>query len=287
MLTLIEGHGLIFRSFFGLPRMVRFSDKFPVQAIQGCCAAYWRLARENPSHVAVVFDKGGSVKRRAIYPAYKATRPPVKPDLLCQIPHARRAAEAFGFRCIDMEGVEADDIIATLARMALEQGHEVTIASTDKDMTPLLGRPGVTGYDPKYHRVIDAETVERKWGVPPHQMLDLLSMCGDKADNVIGIDGIGPARGAALLKQFGTLEAILDNIDKIPPGVVQDAVRAEGHKARAAKVLITLDEHVELGLDMWDLAYSQFDTRAVLEFLDEMELVTLREEIATSMAEAA
>ena len=142
MLHLIECGSLMYRMFFGLPPMARPSDDHPINVAHGCATAFWRLVKEHPSHVAIVLDKGKSEARHALHPEYKAQRPPMRPDLACQLSFPRRAAQAFGFAIVEKQGVEADDLIATHTRLGIEAGQDVVIVSTDKDMMQLI-RPGV------------------------------------------------------------------------------------------------------------------------------------------------
>ncbi len=285
-LYLIENSSMMYRFFFGYPDMRRPSDDHPINVAHGCCTAFWRLVRQHPSHVAVVMDKGRSEARTALSPTYKAQRPPMKPDLARQIPFSKRAAQAFGFAIVERQGVEADDLIATHTRLALEAGHEVVIVSTDKDMMQLIG-PSVVMFDPLKNRPVTADDVVTKFGCPPEKLGDLLAMTGDAADNIEGMKGVGPKKAAALLERFGDLEAVIEAADQIMQPQLREAVKRDAWKARLARKLVTLDMHVDVSETVSDFAYSGFDTRSVLDFLDEMELVTLRAEIATGMMEAA
>lgn len=286
MLYLIECSSLVYRMFHGLPDMRRPSDDHPIAVAHGCASAFWRLVKQHPSHVAVVLDRGKSQARLSLHQDYKAQRPPIRAELACQFPFARRAAEAFGFRIVEKDGVEADDLIATHARLATAAGHDVVIVSIDKDMMQLIG-PNVIMFDPLKNRQIGEEEVLRRWGVKPQQMVDLLAMSGDASDNIKGMHGVGPKKAAALLEEFGSLDDVIARSSEIRQSFLRGAVQRDADKALFARALIKLDAHVDVAEATDDFAYNTFDTRTVLDFLDEMELVTLRDEIATGMLEAA
>ena len=188
--TLIDGSGFIFRAFHGLPPMTR-PDGTPVNAVYGFTTMLMKLLAETDSdHVAVVFDTSRQTFRSAIYPEYKAHRPPAPEELVPQFPLVRQATKAFDVCCIEMEGFEADDLIATYARAAVAQGATVTIVSSDKDLMQLVG-PGVGMYDPMKSRVIGEAEVFEKFGVAPNRVVDVQALCGDSSDNVPGVPGIG------------------------------------------------------------------------------------------------
>lgn len=286
MLYLIDCNGIIHRMFHGLPPMARESDGHPVSVAQGCASAFWRLVKQHPSHVAVVLDgKGGCAVRKALSSAYKANRPPMKPELACQMQFGRRAAEAFGFRVVQMDGVEADDLIATHTRLARQAGLDVCIMSSDKDLMQLVA-PGVMMFDLLKNRPIMEADVEKKFGVPPHMVGDFLAMKGDTADGILGVVGVGDVWAAKLLNQYGDLERVLEMAHEIK-GKIGECIRRDTEQARLARRLVTLNMHLDVEHTHSDFAYGEFDTRAVLDFLDECELVTLRNEIATGMMQAA
>lgn len=266
--------------------MERPSDGHPVGVVHGIATMLWKLNQEKPAHAAMVFDKGRSTARLRLDPAYKANRKPPDKDLICQIPLARRAAEIFGFYVVESEGIEADDLIATYARLAVEAGHEVTIVSPDKDLYQLI-RDGVSIFDPRKNIPIGSDEVRIRFGVRPEQMIDFQALCGDVSDNIKGVRNIGPKKAAPLLEQFGSLEAILDNTHSIPQVGMRRNLEQDANQARLAKKMVTLDQFVPVTCGIDRFAYSGFDSGSVLAFLEEMELVTLRGEIEKSLAQAA
>ncbi|MEM9855624.1 MAG: 5'-3' exonuclease H3TH domain-containing protein, partial [Pseudomonadota bacterium] len=218
-LHLIDGSAFIFRAFHALPPLTRKSDGLPVGAVQGFCDMLRRYIAANtgadaPTHCAVVFDKGSHTFRNDLYDQYKANRDEMPEDLRPQIPLTREATRAFNIACLEVEGFEADDIIATLACRAREAGGRVTIISSDKDLMQLVGG-GVEMLDAMKNKRIDVEGVEEKFGVGPERVVDVQALAGDSVDNVPGAPGIGIKTAALLINEFGSLEELLDRAEEI------------------------------------------------------------------------
>ena len=209
-LFLVDGSGYIFRAYHALPPLTRKSDGLPVGAVSGFCNMLWKLMRDarntdvgiTPTHFAVIFDYSSKTFRNTLYREYKANRSAPPEDLIPQFGLIRQATRAFNLPCIEMEGFEADDLIATYARLACEVGGDTTIVSSDKDLMQLVG-PTVAMYDPVKDKRLGVPEVIEKWGVPPEKMVDLQALTGDSVDNVPGVPGIGPKTAAQLLEQFG------------------------------------------------------------------------------------
>src|SRR5512139_3652053 len=192
---LIDGSGFIFRAFHALPPLTRPSDGLPVGAVHGFCTMLWKLLQESkateaPTHLAVIFDAGRETFRNQIYDQYKANRPPPPEELVPQFALIREAVRAFNVPCVEQDGYEADDLIATYAREVVAQGGDVTIVSSDKDLMQLI-RPGVVMFDGMKAKRIGREEVFEKFGVPPEKVVDVQSLAGDSTDNVPGVPGIG------------------------------------------------------------------------------------------------
>ena len=212
-LHLIDGSSFIFRAYHALPPLTRKSDGLPIGAVSGFCNMLQRYIDGNtgpdaPTHVAVVFDKGSHTFRNDLYGQYKANREEMPEDLLPQIPLTRRATEAFNIACKELEGFEADDIIATLTCQARDAGGRVTIISSDKDLMQLVGG-GVEMLDAMKNRRIDAEGVREKFGVGPERVVDVQALAGDSVDNVPGAPGIGVKTAALLIEEYGDLDTLL------------------------------------------------------------------------------
>jgi DNA polymerase bacteriophage-type len=214
-----------------------------------------KLLRGLPArtHFAVVFDVPGPTFRHAIYPAYKAHRPPVPADLVSQLPAMHAAARAFGMRCVEHPGVEADDVIATLARQARERDAATTIISSDKDLMQLV-TDKATLYDPANDRRVGIAEVIKKFGVPPHQVVDVLALMGDSADNVPGVPGIGIKTAAQLIRAYGDLETLLAQAGEVDPPKWRQVLIDNAGLARLSLRLVQLDDKVELDVSLEDLA---------------------------------
>jgi DNA polymerase-1 len=192
---LVDGSGYIFRAYHALPPLTRKSDGLQVNAVLGFCNMLWKLLRdmkpeERPTHLAVVFDKSEKTFRTEFYPEYKANRDAPPDDLIPQFPLIREAVHAFDIPCLEQAGFEADDLIATYARLACEAKATTTIVSSDKDLMQLVG-PTVVMYDTMKDKRIGRDEVIEKFGVPPEKVIEVQSLIGDTSDNVPGVPGIG------------------------------------------------------------------------------------------------
>ncbi len=213
-LHLIDGSAFIFRAYHALPPLTRKSDGLPVGAVAGYCNMLQRYIEANnsddaPTHVAVIFDHSGKSFRNDLYDKYKANRPPAPEDLRPQFPLTRDATRAFNIACHEIEGFEADDIIATLACRAREAGARVTIVSSDKDLMQLVG-DGVEMLDPMKNKRIDHDGVIEKFGVGPNRVVDVQALMGDSVDNVPGAAGIGAKSAPGIIRAMGSLDVIFD-----------------------------------------------------------------------------
>lgn len=286
-LFLVDGSGFIFRAFHAIPPLNRKSDGLPVNAVSGFCNMLWKLltdARDTsvgvtPTHFAVIFDYSSKTFRNALYDKYKANRTAPPEDLIPQFGLIRHATRAFNLPCIEMEGFEADDLIATYARMAEAVGGDVTIVSSDKDLMQLV-TPAVSMYDSMKDKQIGIPEVVEKWGVPPEKMIDLQALTGDSTDNVPGIPGIGPKTAAQLLEEFGDLDTLLARAGEIKQVKRRETIIANAELARLSRELVTLktDVPVEMPLDALDL-HPQDGPRLVA-FLKAMEFTTLTRRVA-------
>jgi DNA polymerase-1 len=286
-LFLVDGSGYIFRAYHALPPLNRKSDGLPTNAVLGFSNMVWKLMQDAkstdvgiaPTHFAVIFDYSAKTFRSGLYPEYKANRSAPPEDLVPQFGLIREATRAFNLPCIEMEGYEADDIIATYARLACEAGADTTIVSSDKDLMQLVG-PSVLMYDPMKDRRIGIPEVVEKWGVLPGKMIDLQAMTGDSVDNVPGIPGIGPKTAAQLLDTYGDLDTLLARASEIKQEKRRETIIANADKARISRELVTLknDVAVKEGLD--DLVLQQPDGKKLIGFLKTMEFTGLTRRVA-------
>jgi DNA polymerase-1 len=278
-LTLIDGSGYIFRAYHALPPLTRKSDGAPVGAVSGFCNMLFKLLAderdaEQPTHLAVIFDASGDTFRNAIYPLYKANRPPLPEDLAPQFPMIRDATRAFGLPSIEMEGYEADDLIATYARQAAARGAKVRILSSDKDLMQLVDDT-ISLHDPMKDRPMGVEAVLEKFGVTPDKVIDVQALAGDSTDNVPGAPGIGVKTAAELLGQFGTLEALLDRAEEIKQPKRRETLINFRQQIEISKRLVTLMDDVPVEVALDDFAVREPDPATLLGFLNAMGFRTL------------
>ncbi|UUL82003.1 DNA polymerase I [Sphingomonas qomolangmaensis] len=242
-LYLVDGSGYIFRAYHRLPPLTNVHGE-PVGAVYGYTTMLWKLADEvhkadGPTHMAVILDKSSKTFRNDLYDQYKAQRPPPPEDLVPQFPMIRDATRAFSLPCIEEEGWEADDLIASYAKAALAQGWEVTIVSSDKDLMQLI-EPGLDLYDTMNNRRLSDEHVVEKFGVPPKLLGDVLALMGDSVDNVPGVPGVGPKTAAKLIHEHGSLEAVLAAAPEMKKGKLRDNLIEHAPMARLSRELVTL-----------------------------------------------
>jgi len=286
-LFLVDGSGYIFRAYHALPPLTRKSDNLPVGAVSGFCNMLWKLlvrARNTavgvvPTHFAVIFDYSSQTFRKDIYPQYKANRTEPPEDLIPQFGLIRQATRAFNLPCIEKEGFEADDIIATYACQAARAGINVTIISSDKDLMQLVD-DHVSMYDGVRDRQIGIPEVIEKWGVAPQKMVDLQAMTGDSTDNVPGIPGIGPKTAAQLLEQFGDLDTLLERAEEIPQKKRRENIITYAEQARISRQLVRLCLSVPLDVALDGLVLEPQDGPKLISFLKAMEFAGLIRRVA-------
>jgi DNA polymerase I len=289
---LIDGSSFIFRAYFAMfkaaqsrGRSFTRSDGVPTGAVLTFCNMLWKLLREGlngvmPTHVAVVFDYSGTSFRNQIYSDYKGHRPDPPDELVPQFPLMRDAVRAFGLIPIEQEGFEADDLIATYVRVALDAGADVSIIAGDKDLMQLV-RPGVMMFDPMpgNERRIGAEEVVEKFGVPPEKVADVQALIGDPTDNVPGVPGIGVKTAAQLIGEYGDLETLLARAFEIKQEKRRQSLIEFAEQARMSKRLVLLDDRVELKCPLEKLPLDGRDPKTLIAFLKAMEFTNLTKRV--------
>jgi DNA polymerase-1 len=286
-LILVDGSTFIFRAYHALPPLTRKSDGLPVGAVSGFCNMLWKLLQEGltpeegdePTHMAVIFDHSGKTFRNDIYPEYKAQRPEPPEDLIPQFGLIREATRAFCVHCIEQEGFEADDLIATYARAAAATGARVTIVSGDKDLMQLIG-PRVSMIDTMKNKIFGVDDVHEKFGVGPDKVIEVQSLAGDSVDNVPGVPGIGLKTAALLINEFGDLETLLAKADTIKQNKRRENLIEFADQARISKELVTLKDDVPVVEPVEALAVTLPDATRTLAFLKAMEFSTLTRRVA-------
>ncbi len=286
-LHLIDGSAFIFRAYHALPPLTRKSDGLPIGAVGGFCIMLFRYVVGNksgdaPTHVAVIFDHSSKTFRNDIYPLYKANRPELPEDLRPQFPLTRDATRAFNLACIETEGYEADDIIATLSCKARDAGGKVTIISSDKDLMQLIG-DGVVMFDAMKNKTIDRDEVFEKFGVGPERVVDVQSLAGDSVDNVPGAPGIGIKTAALLIQEYGDLDTLLARAGEIKQPKRREALVDNAEQIRISRRLVQLDCETPLDFTLDSLEARAPDPDALLPFLTEMEFRTLTKRVADSL----
>ena len=286
-LHLIDGSAFIFRAYHALPPLTRKSDGLPIGAVAGFCNMLYKQVEANkgpdaPTHVAVIFDYSGKTFRNEIYDKYKANRPPPPEDLRPQFPLTRDATRAFNIACHEVEGFEADDIIATLSKQAREAGGRCTIISSDKDLMQLVGG-GVEMLDAMKNKRIDADGVREKFGVGPEHVVDVQALAGDSVDNIPGAPGIGIKTAALLINEYGDLENLLEHAEEIKQPKRRQALIENADLIRLSKQLVTLVDDMDLDFTLDDLELKEPEPEPLLSFLAEMEFRTLTKRIAEQM----
>ncbi|MEO1025031.1 MAG: DNA polymerase I [Pseudomonadota bacterium] len=286
-LSLIDGSAFIFRAYHALPPLTRKSDGAPVGAVSGFVNMLWKMVEDNkgsdaPTHVAVVFDKGSHTFRNEIYDQYKANREAMPEDLRPQIPLTREATRAFNIACLETEGFEADDIIATLARQAREAGGRVTIVSSDKDLMQLVG-DGVEMFDAMKNTRIGVEGVEAKFGVGPDRVIDVQALAGDSVDNIPGAPGIGVKTAALLINEYGDLDTLLERAEEIKQPKRRQTLIDHADQIRLSRQLVTLDQQMDLPYSLDTLEVKDVVADDLLDFLTRMEFRTITRRVAEAL----
>ncbi|KAA1056922.1 DNA polymerase I [Azospirillum argentinense] len=265
-LYLVDGSGFIFRAFHALPMLNR-PDGTPVNAVLGFSNMLLKLLADlKASAVAVVFDSKRLNFRNEFYPEYKAHRPEPPEELKPQFALIREATEAFCLPCLELEGYEADDLIATYARLANEAGREVTIVSSDKDMMQLV-RPGVRMLDPLKNKPIGPDEVFEKFGVAPDRVVDVQALAGDSVDNVPGVPGIGVKTAAQLITEYGDLESLLARAGEIKQPARRQKLIDFAEQARISRRLVLLDDHAPPPKPLEELRVREPDHQKLIDFL--------------------
>ena len=286
-LHLIDGSAFIFRAYHALPPLTRKSDGLPVGAVAGFCNMLQRYVENNigpdaPTHVAVIFDHSGKTFRNDMYDLYKANRSATPEDLIPQFPLTRTATRAFNVACKEVEGFEADDIIATLACRAREAGGACTIISSDKDLMQLVGG-GVVMLDAMKNKVIDYDGVVEKFGVAPERVVDVQALAGDSVDNVPGAPGIGIKTAALLINEYGSLEELLDRAGEIKQPKRRESLVDNRAQIELSKQLVQLECNMELDFSIEDLEVRDPDPQELLGFVAQMEFRTLSKRLAEKL----
>jgi DNA polymerase-1 len=273
---LVDGFNLAYRCFYAVPELTR-ADGFPTNAVHGWVKSLWRLEdQEKPDASLVFFDLGGAQDKLALHPEYKAQREEMPEALSKQLPHLKALTRAMGLVGIEVDGVESDDLLATQAHHLAQQEHDVLIVSADKDFAQLVSDrikillPPPTANPKLGWRLLDAAGVAEKFGVPPSQIVDYLSLIGDTSDNIPGISGVGPKTAVKWLAQYGSIEGVIAHAAELNPERFREVVAAQAELLRKNQKLTTLN----LALPTIHAEKAQAHLEELFRLLEELEMKT-------------
>ncbi len=278
-LYLIDGSGYIFRAYHALPPMSR-GDGTPVNAVYGFSNMLFKLLQDladtdKPTHLAVIFDTARKTFRNDFYPEYKAHRPPAPEDLVPQFSLIRDAVRAFGLPSIEMDGYEADDLIATYARQASEKNWQVTIVSSDKDLMQLVDDK-TNMFDSMKNRRIGPDGVFEKFGVGPERVVDVQSLAGDSVDNVPGVPGIGIKTAAQLINEYGDLDSLLERAHEIKQPKRRENLIEHADMARISRDLVRLAQDAPVSVALDEMGLKDPNTSDLIAFVEEQQFRSLK-----------
>jgi DNA polymerase-1 len=291
-LYLVDGSGYIFRAFHALPQFSRKSDGLPTGAVAGFCNMLWKFICEMkagggetgaPTHLAVIFDASEKTFRSQLYPEYKAHRPPPPPELIPQFPLVREATRAFGVPAIELEGFEADDLIASYAKVVADAGGEVIVVSSDKDLMQLVSEQ-ICMFDPMKNLKICREQVIEKFGLGPEMVIDIQALAGDSVDNVPGAPGIGIKTAAQLLTEFGDLDTLLERAHEIKQPKKRETLINFADQVRLSRELVRLKQDAPLPMPVDELGVKAPDAKVLAAFLEAMEFRTLARRVSEQIS---
>ena len=285
-LYLIDGSGFVFRAFHALPPLTR-PDGTPVNAVLGFTNMLWKILRETDAdHIAVIFDTARNTFRNEIYELYKANRGETPEELIPQFPLVREAAGAFNLASVELDGFEADDLIAAYAEAARAQGARVTIVSGDKDLMQLVESDSVVMYDYFKNRQIGPDQVRERFGVGPERVIDVQALAGDSADNVPGVPGIGVKTAAQLINDYGDLDQLLQRAEEIKQPKRRQNLIEHAEMARLSRTLVTLRRDAPLPMPLEALARRQPEPGALRAFFQENGFRSIAARLETDGGEA-
>jgi len=283
---LIDGSSYIYRAFYALGRLSS-SRGMPTQAVYGFAQMLQKVIREQePDLICVVFDARGPSFRQEIYDAYKATRQKMPEDLALQVPYIKKLVRHQGIPQIEVEGYEADDLIATLADWAVSRELDVVIVSGDKDLHQLIEDPRVRQWDPQKDKVFTEEEVEKRFGVKPGQMRDLLALMGDSSDNVPGVKGVGEKTARQLLQTWGSLENIYEHLDEISSAAVRKKLEQSRDLAFMSRSLVSFKKDLPVEREPGRFERREPEVPELVSLYEELEFKGLLESLTQELGES-
>lgn len=282
-LVLVDGSNYVFRAFYAI-RQLSNSKGFPTNAVYGFTAMLMKLLRDwKPDYIAIAFDLKGPTFRDEVYDQYKANRAPTPDALIPQIPYIKDVVRGFSIPVIEQEGIEADDVIGTLAKTYGEQGMKVVIVSGDKDLLQLVTQDVIV-IDTMKDKTYDAAGVRERFGVRPEQVVDVLALSGDTSDNIPGVPGVGEKTAQRLVAEFGSLEKVLENTDQVRNEKIRDRLRTYADQARLSRELVVIKTDAQVPFDLKKARSGEPDSARLRDIFKEMEFTSLLRDLEATDA---
>jgi DNA polymerase-1 len=286
LVVLVDGSNYLYRAFYAIPTLTN-SKGFPTNAIYGFTNMLLKLLRElEPDYIVISFDVKGPTTRHEEFTDYKATRKPMPDDLRPQIPFIKDIVRGFSIPVLEKQGVEADDIIGTLAQRVSKQGWRTVIVSGDKDLMQLVDE-NVTMVDTMKDKTYDVAAVKERFGVAPDKVVEILGLMGDTSDNIPGVPGIGPKTAQRLIEEYGSVETILQNAENLKNVKLRESFRKYAEQARLSRQLALIRKDIEFDFDIQDAARKEPDKELLAQLFSEFEFSSLLQEIKRETRERA
>lgn len=286
LLALVDGSNYLYRAYYAIPALTN-SKGMPTNAIYGFTTMLMKLLRDlSPDYVAVTFDLKGPTTRHGEFEDYKATRKPMPDDLVPQISSIKDVVRAFSICVLEKQGIEADDIIGTLSVQACEEGWRTVLISGDKDLMQLVN-DCVTMVDTMKDKTYDAAAVKEKFGVGPDKVVEILGLMGDTSDNIPGVPGIGPKTARRLIEEYGSVDAVIENAEKLHNVKLRESFRQHAEQAKLSRQLALIRKDVDLHFDLHDAARKEPDREQLTRLFSEFEFSSLLQQIKTNAVKPA
>ena len=283
LLAVVDGSNYLYRAFYGIPALSN-SRGFPTNAIYGFTIMLMKLLKDiHPDYIVVTFDLKGPTARHEAYEDYKATRKPMPEDLIAQVPLIKDVVRGFSIAILEKQGTEADDLIGTLVAEARKKKWRAVMVSGDKDLMQLIG-DGVTLVDTMKDKTYDSAAVREKFGVGPDKVVEILGLMGDASDNIPGVPGIGPKTARRLIEEYGSVEAVLENAEKLHNVKLRESFRKYADQARLSRRLAVISTDVDLDFDLKDAARREPDREALSRLFRDFEFSSLLQQISAGPA---
>ncbi len=283
LLALVDGSNYLYRAYYGIPPLTN-SKGFPTNAIYGFTTMLMKLLHDlNPDYVVVTFDLKGPTMRHGEFEDYKATRKPMPDDLIPQVPFVKDVIRGFSVCIMEKQGIEADDLIGALTVQASKKGWRTAIISGDKDLMQLIG-DSVTMVDTMKDKTYDASAVKEKFGVGPEKVVEILGLMGDTSDNIPGVPGIGPKTAKRLIEEYGSVEAVIENAEKLHNVKLRESFRQHAEQARLSRQLALIRKDIDIDFNWQDAARREPDKELLTSLFSEFEFSSLLQQIKANAA---